>query len=262
MLGAIAGDIAGSVYEFDNIKTVDFPLFTERSFFTDDTVHTVALADCILNGGGYAAKLKEYYRLYPGAGYGGMFHRWATSAGMEAYNSFGNGSAMRVSPVGFAFDSLEEVLERAEASAAVTHNHPEGIKGAQAAAAVIFLARTGSSKNDIRDFVEVAVRIRSEPYPGPDTAGLSIQRDLPGDGPRGHHRLPGVAGLRGCAAPGRLPGWRLRHPGLHNRGHGPGLLRGRAGTRQGPGAGAAGPAPAGRHHIFHGPLLPRMEVAG
>ena len=154
MLGAIAGDIVGSVYEFDNIKSVDFPLFNERSFFTDDTVHTAALADCILNGGDYAERLKQYYRLYPGAGYGGMFHRWASSEDMVAYNSFGNGSAMRVSPVGFAFDSLEEVLKQAEASAAVTHNHPEGIKGAQAAAAVIFLARTGSGKDDIRSCVE------------------------------------------------------------------------------------------------------------
>lgn len=151
MIGAIAGDIIGSIYEFNSIKTTDFPLFGPGCGFTDDTVHTVALADCILHGTDYARKLKEYYAYYPHAGYGGMFRRWASSPGTEPYNSFGNGSAMRVSPVGYAFDSLEEVLRQAEASAAVTHNHPEGIKGAQAVAAAIFLARQGGSKDEIRD---------------------------------------------------------------------------------------------------------------
>lgn len=154
MLGAIAGDIIGSIYEFDNIKTVDFPLFDAGSFFTDDSVHTVALAACILHGEDYALKLKEYYRLYPGAGYGGMFHRWASSPGSEPCGSFGNGSAMRVSSVGYAFDDLQEVLEQARASAAVTHDHPEGVKGAQCVAAAIYLARTGASKDDIRAFTE------------------------------------------------------------------------------------------------------------
>ncbi len=155
MLGAIAGDIIGSVFEWDRIKTVDFPLFSEASFFTDDSVLTVALADSIISGEDYAAKMREYYRLYPAAGYGGMFHVWASSERPEPYGSFGNGSAMRVSPVGFAYDDLETVLEKARESAAVTHDHPEGVKGAQATAGVIFLARAGASKDEIREWVEM-----------------------------------------------------------------------------------------------------------
>jgi ADP-ribosylglycohydrolase len=117
-------------------------------------VHTVALADSILHGDDYTLKLKEYFGYYPHAGYGGMFYRWASSSDSSPYNSFGNGSAMRVSPAGYAFDTMEETLRQAEMSAAVTHNHPEGIKGAQATAAAIFLARQGKSKDDIRDYVE------------------------------------------------------------------------------------------------------------
>jgi ADP-ribosylglycohydrolase len=154
MLGAIAGDIIGSVFEHNNTKSTDFPLFSPRSFFTDDTVLTVALADSILHQAPYVDKLKEYYFLYPHAGYGGFFHQWARSAESRPYNSFGNGSAMRVSPVGFASPDLDTVLREAESSAAVTHNHPEGIKGAQAAAAAIFLARTGASKVEIKGYIE------------------------------------------------------------------------------------------------------------
>ncbi len=117
-------------------------------------MHTVALADSILHGDDYTLKLKEYFGYYPHAGYGGMFYRWASSSDSSPYNSFGNGSAMRVSPAGYAFDTMEETLRQAEMSAAVTHNHPEGIKGAQATAAAIFLARQGKSKDDIRDYVE------------------------------------------------------------------------------------------------------------
>lgn len=154
MLGAIAGDIIGSVYEFHNIKTKDFPLFDSRCFFTDDTVLTVAVADTILNGGEYLSNIKEYYYRYPNAGYGGRFRRWAKSDSMAAYNSWGNGSAMRVSAVGFAFDDFETVLAEAIQSASVTHNHPEGIKGAQATAAAIFLGRTGRSKQEIASYIE------------------------------------------------------------------------------------------------------------
>ncbi|MEE9258899.1 MAG: ADP-ribosylglycohydrolase family protein [Nitrospinaceae bacterium] len=154
MLGAIAGDIIGSVYEAANIKTTEFPLFREDSSFTDDTVLTVALADSILHGADFTDKLKEYYNLYPNAGYGISFIGWASSASREPYNSWGNGSAMRVSPVGFAFDSLEEVLDRAKQSAEVTHNHEEGIKGAQAVAAAVFLARTGEGKDSIKQYIE------------------------------------------------------------------------------------------------------------
>ncbi len=154
MLGAIAGDIIGSVYEFNNIKTKDFPLFDSKCFFTDDTVLTVAVADAILNSGEYVRNIKEYYCRYPDAGYGGMFRRWAKSDSMAAYNSWGNGSAMRVSAVGFAFDDLATVLAEAIQSAAVTHNHPEGIKGAQATAAAIFLARTDRTKQEIASYIE------------------------------------------------------------------------------------------------------------
>jgi len=154
MLGAIAGDIIGSVYEHHNTKSADFPLFVPRSMFTDDTVLTVALADSILNKVPYINKLQEYYNRYPHAGYGGFFHQWARSADPRPYNSFGNGSAMRVSPVGFAYADLDRVLQEAERSAAVTHNHPEGIKGAQATAAAIYLARTGRSKEEIRAYIE------------------------------------------------------------------------------------------------------------
>lgn len=154
MIGAIAGDIIGSPYEGHEIKTVDFPLFCNASTFTDDTVLTVAVADAILNGRDYGITIKEYGRKYPYAGYGGMFLNWLASSTLKPYNSFGNGSAMRVSPVGFAFDTIEEVLEEARKSAAVTHNHPEGIKGAQATAAAIFLARQGESKRAIKRYTE------------------------------------------------------------------------------------------------------------
>ena len=153
MLGAIAGDIIGSRFEANNIKTTEFALFNDECRFTDDTVLTVALADSIYYGTDFVDKLKKYYANYPTAGYGARFLQWASSSSRDPYNSFGNGSAMRVSPVGFAYDSLEEVLEKAEASAAVTHNHIEGIKGAQATAAAVFLARTGKSKSDIAQFI-------------------------------------------------------------------------------------------------------------
>ena len=150
MIGAIAGDIIGSVLEHDPIKTTSFPLFTESSRFTDDTVLSVAVADAILNQSDYVTVLKNYGRKYPAAGYGMSFLRWTQSSVTKPYNSWGNGSAMRVSPVGFAFDSTEDVLREAEKSAAVTHNHPEGIKGAQATALAIFLARQGADKSEIR----------------------------------------------------------------------------------------------------------------
>lgn len=156
MLGAIAGDIIGSVFERHNVKHTTFPLFSEGSRFTDDTVLTLAVAESIMEGKGYGQTLREYGRRYPRAGYGGMFLEWVFSPEMGPYNSFGNGSAMRVSPVGFAYGELEKVLEEGMRSAAVTHNHPEGIKGAQAAAAAVFLARQGRGKGDIRSYVTEA----------------------------------------------------------------------------------------------------------
>jgi ADP-ribosylglycohydrolase len=154
MLGAIIGDIIGSSYEFEGIKTTKFRLFTSDSRFTDDTVLTVAVADCLLHDLEYAKTFKEFGRRYPNSGYGGRFGSWLQSPDSKPYNSYGNGSAMRVSPVGFAFDTLDDVLREAEKSASPTHNHPEGIKGAQAIASAIFLARTGKWKNEIREFIE------------------------------------------------------------------------------------------------------------
>jgi ADP-ribosylglycohydrolase len=152
MIGAIAGDIIGSVYEWNNIKTKQFDLFSPDCFFTDDSVLTVALAESLLTGTDYVSLMKAYYRRYPDAGYGGFFHQWALAEDSQPYNSWGNGAAMRISSVGFAFNTLDEVLLRAAEYTAVTHNHPEGIKGAQATAAAIFLARTGSTKADIRQY--------------------------------------------------------------------------------------------------------------
>ena len=157
MLGAIIGDIVGSVYEWNNIKTKDFPLFSERCFFTDDTVMTVAVADALLNGGtsdAFIDAMKKFGRLYPNSGYGGRFAGWLSSDNREPYNSWGNGSAMRVAPCAWFADSLDEAESLAELSAAVTHDHPEGIKGARATAAAIYLARTGVTKAGIKDYIE------------------------------------------------------------------------------------------------------------
>ena len=150
MIGAIAGDIIGSVYEHHQIKTKDFPLFHPRCEFTDDTVLTVAVADAILSGRSYLESVREIGRRYPGAGYGGTFIRWLHSEDPRPYKSWGNGSAMRVSPVGFAFLSETEVLLQAKMTAEISHNHPEGIKGAQATALSVYLARTGIGKEQIR----------------------------------------------------------------------------------------------------------------
>ena len=156
MLGAIAGDIIGSVYEFNAVKHKDFPLFTAKSAFTDDTILSVAVAEAILEDRPYGATIKQYAQAYPNpvGSYGARFQQWATSSTLEPYNSWGNGSAMRVSAVGFAFDEMDAVLEVAKQTAEVTHNHPEGIKGAQATAAAILLAKKGARKPVIKDFVE------------------------------------------------------------------------------------------------------------
>ena len=156
MLGAIAGDIIGSVYEFNSVKHKDFPLFTAKSAFTDDTILSVAVAEVILKGGSYREAIKRYAQAYPNpvGSYGARFQQWAASNTTEPYNSWGNGSAMRVSAVGFAFDELSTVLAVAKQTAAVTHNHLEGIKGAQATAAAIFMAKSGEGKSAIKAYVE------------------------------------------------------------------------------------------------------------
>ena len=143
MLGAIIGDIAGSKYEFNNTFDYDFEMFGEGCDFTDDTICTVAIADAILNGRNYQESLLDWCRRYPSpkGAYGGRFARWICSLNPQPYNSFGNGSAMRVSPVAWLFDDLSQVLEEAEKTALPTHNHPEGIKGAKAVAHAIWYFR-------------------------------------------------------------------------------------------------------------------------
>ena len=161
MIGAVIGDIVGSRFEFAPIKTKEFPLFAGGCRFTDDTVMTMAVAQALLMAGrdpnafqtALVSEMRRLGRAYPNAGYGGRFAAWLTAPDPAPYGSFGNGSAMRVSPCGFAARTMEEALTLAEASAVVTHNHPQAIKGAQAAAACIYLARTGSSKESIRDYV-------------------------------------------------------------------------------------------------------------
>ena len=140
MLGAIIGDIAGSKYEFNNTFDYDFEMFGEGCDFTDDTICTVAIADAILNGRSYQESLLDWCRRYPSpkGAYGGRFAGWIRSLNPQPYNSFGNGSAMRVSPVAWLFDDLSQVLEEAEKTALPTHNHPEGIKGAKAVAHAIW----------------------------------------------------------------------------------------------------------------------------
>lgn len=160
LISAILGDIAGSIFEFNPHKSVDVNLHDNRMDFTDDTIMTIAVADWILNDKkltriGLAHKMQEWGRKYPNpmGAYGGMFSQWLNSDNPKPYNSWGNGAAMRVSAVGFAFNTMEETLNIAKMSAEVTHNHPEGIKGAQATAAAIFMARTGSTKEDIRKYI-------------------------------------------------------------------------------------------------------------
>ncbi len=150
MLGSIAGDIIGSRFERHSIKRTEFTLFTFPCRFTDDTVLTLAVAEAIMTDGDYAGALRRFANHYPDAGYGGGFKKWMADPDAAPYRSFGNGSAMRVAPVGFAFDDEALVLAEAKRSAECTHNHPEGIKGAQAVALAILLARQGADKETIR----------------------------------------------------------------------------------------------------------------
>ncbi len=164
LYGAVIGDIIGSKYEFDNIKHKDFPLFSEGCSYTDDSIMTIAVANALLSSWNkkkafVPSLIQEMQRLgkkypYPQGGYGGRFAMWLRSATPEPYNSFGNGSAMRVAACGIYAVSLAEALELAELSASVTHNHPEGIKGAKAVAATIFLAKSGRSKEEMKGYIE------------------------------------------------------------------------------------------------------------
>jgi ADP-ribosylglycohydrolase len=156
MRGAIAGDVIGSRFEHFPFKYKEFPLFSRISRPTDDTVMTVAVAEAMLGDGDYREAFRRWGHRYPRAGYGGTFRKWLALPDEEAgpYGSFGNGSAMRVSPVGWLRHSVEEILAEAERTALPTHNHPEGIKGAQAIALAVFLARTGAGKDMIRSEIE------------------------------------------------------------------------------------------------------------
>ena len=165
MLGAIIGDTVGSVYEFNNIKTTDFPLFDPLSNYTDDSIMTMAVADWLLTDPQHGmdtleASFLNFAKKYPCpmGGYGGSFQLWLVRSNRQndfrPYNSCGNGSAMRVGPVGWAFDTKEEVLAKAKESAECTHNHPEGIKGAQATALAIYMARNGAGKEEIRNEIQ------------------------------------------------------------------------------------------------------------
>lgn len=165
MIGAILGDMIGSPYEFDRgNKTKDFPLFSKNSTYTDDTVMTIAVAKAFMDAKSDASdewilkqlakRMREFGKRYPYAGYGGMFSCWLFDSSMKAYNSFGNGSAMRVSSVAWLYHDIASVRHAAKLSSMVTHNHPEGIKGAEATASAIYLARSGHSKQEIKQYIE------------------------------------------------------------------------------------------------------------
>ena len=163
MYGAFLGDMIGAPYEFDRgNKSKDFPLFTEESQFTDDSVMTAAVCEALMDSFGRSdddikaalvASMQKWGRRYPDAGYGARFIGWIASKNPMPYNSFGNGSAMRVSSVGWLYDSIDEVRRIARLTAEVTHDHPEGIKGAEATVSAVFLARTGSSKDEIKAYI-------------------------------------------------------------------------------------------------------------
>ena len=153
MFGAIVGDVIGSPYELNNVKCTAFSLFARGSQCTDDSVLTVATADALLNERNYSRTYQDYFHRFPNAGYGGSFVAWANRRETKPYGSWGNGSAMRVSPIGWAFDTLDAVLDEAERSAIVTHDHPDGVMGAQAVAGCVFLARTEHDRDRVRAFV-------------------------------------------------------------------------------------------------------------
>ena len=164
MLGAIIGDICGSSYEFDPIKTKDFDMFPRDASVTDDSVMTAAVAEVLLSLSGdesddeikdmLVSSMQSWGRRYPNAGYGGRFLRWLFKRNPEPYNSYGNGSAMRVSPAGWLYDTLDETRRMARLTSVVTHDHPEGIKGAEAVASAIYLARCGEDKSRIKEYLE------------------------------------------------------------------------------------------------------------
>ena len=190
MPGAIAGDIIGSVYEWSSAQGRDFPLFSPRSDFTDDSVLTFAVARAILDARAvgsdspdYAGRMLDFGRRYPARGYGEMFNEWLQLDEQHPYNSYGNGSGMRVSPVGFAFDDEHVVLEQARRSAMPTHDHPEGVKGAQSVALAVWLARRGATRDEIRSRIETefGCDLRSARRSLPPTEDLPARQRLEHD---------------------------------------------------------------------------------
>jgi ADP-ribosylglycohydrolase len=234
MLGTIAGDIIGSVFEHHPHKSVEFPLFTSRSRFTDDTVLTVATAHALLSGDSYADAYHRFGNLYPRAGYGGSFRRWLANADKLPYSSWGNGSAMRVSPIGLAAASADWALDEAERSAMVTHGHPEGIKGAQAVALAVFLAKTGVPREDIRREVAAQSGYDLSRTVADIRESYRLRRLLRRLRARGHHRVPGCGRHRARHSIGRLA-WRRRgYAGGDRRRHRGGVLGAAAGADRAP----------------------------
>ena len=200
MIGAILGDIIGSPYEFDRgNKSKEFPLFSRESTYTDDTVMTLAVSltfldaqpsasdDWILQN--LANRMRQFGKMYPNAGYGGMFRQWLCNPECKAYNSFGNGSAMRVSSVAWLYNDIDAVRHAARLSAEVTHNHLEGIKGAEATASAIFLARTGHGKTEIKEYMEYEFGYELNRTCDEIMPGIFSYRNLYGNCAGGHHRL-------------------------------------------------------------------------
>jgi ADP-ribosylglycohydrolase len=240
MLGAIAGDIIGSIYEAAPIKTKDFPLFGDGVTLTDDTVCTVAIADALLSGGDVAQFLRAYVRRYPGRGYGGLFLRWARTPGMPAYGSWGNGAAMRVSAIAWLASEEADALAIAARTAAVSHDHPDAIAGAQAAVLAAWLARHGADPRSIRR--EIAARFDHDLRQSVEQirAWYAFDVSCRGTVPA----APGVRArgdrLRGCDPQRGLARRRRRHARLHHRRHRRGSLRAAARDRR------AGAAPSRR----------------
>ena len=257
MYGAILGDMVGAPYEFDRgNKSKDFEMFNPQVHFTDDSVMTFAIADAILKTGidadeqtmkkSFVDCMQKWGNKYPNAGYGGRFSGWLRSCDPQPYNSWGNGSAMRVSPVGWLFDSMERTREVARWSAEVTHNHPEGVKGAEATTASIFMARNGAGKAEIRDYVTANFGYDLSRTCDEIRPRLSSCRKLYGNRSGSDHRLPGGQGFRRRCQDGSFAGRRLRYAYLYNRQHRGGIFRdprgdgpgGRETARRGDAAGA------------------------
>ena len=244
MYGALLGDMIGAPYEFDRgNKSKKFPLFCELSRFTDDSVMTIAVAEALLDSrflgddsirAALIKSMRKWGKKYPDAGYGRKFLCWLREKDPKPYGSCGNGSAMRVSAAGWLFDTLEETREKAKLTAEVTHDHPEGIKGAEATSSAIFLARTGRSKGEIRDYIV-------------QEFGYDLSRTC--DQIRPSYCLSGGDGFRRCHPDCRFPRRRLRYPDLHRREHRGGLLR----RARHPEGRVQAPAPGG-YGVYSRPL--------